>query len=488
MSKPRLSFIIPVFKPRPDVFEKHCKSLAAQALESWEAIFVLDGPSSEARRIIAKHLPEAGVHEIIHAGAQAARNHGGALAQGDFLCFFDSDCVIEPGASQMWVEQFDKRPDVGFIYGGYKFFGEKYAIESQPWDPWALKVRNYVSGCFPMRRSLYPGWTDGLKSLQDWDMWLSLLEKAEKEGWDLNKIGMFTPGYAFATAMPEAGSISGDGCKPEVWLERVDAVKSRHGLKDRDICVSSLDYPHDGTALAKLLDADYQGVPNDKPHRYKTIVQVGFSLGRNVQRHAEIFGDKRVKKVLFWTGDNINEMWNSVSLKQIDAMSQLLNEVATQYCEDAEAQRLLARAGFKAEIKPLPLGKANPLPLPEKKKWAVDCGGQYSPAMAVIERSLPDIPIELVGPASKLTDYTGLIHFFPDRSMSQTMKRALLTGRHVISNVDAPYCHKVDDKDTPEQFVKDTVEKVRALSSIAPAPEAAATYAGSVDSLRGVLA
>jgi len=49
MSKPRLSFVVPVYKPKPDVFEKHCKALAAQALESWEAIFVLDGPCPQAR-------------------------------------------------------------------------------------------------------------------------------------------------------------------------------------------------------------------------------------------------------------------------------------------------------------------------------------------------------------------------------------------------------------------------------------------------------
>lgn len=470
---PRLSFVVPVYRPKREVFERVVKALSVQALKDFDAIFVLDGPSDEARAVIAKAKDKRfRIEEIPHSGAQAARNFGGTLATGDFLCFFDSDCVIEPGASQMWVEQFDKHPEVGFIYSGYKFFGEKYAIESEPWDPWTLKVRNYISGCFPMRRELYPGWREGLKSLQDWDMWLTLLEVAEHRGYDLAKVGLFVRGYAFATAMPDPESISGQGCLPEVWLERVDAVKKAHGLKDRDVCVSSLQYRHDGIALAKLIGADYLDFPNDKPHRYKTIVQVGFSMGENVEKHAAMFQEKGIKKVVFWTGDNINEIYNAVSFRQIDAMSQLLNDVASQYVEDKEAKRLMERAGFKVKILPIPLGKANVMPLPEVKKWAVDIAGAYSPVMAVIERSLPDIPLEMVGPATRISEYTGLLHFFPDRSRSNTIKRAQLTGRHVVSNVDEPFCGYTDDKGDVEKFVAEVVEKVRALSSQKPDPEA----------------
>ena len=158
-----LSFCIPVFKPKPDVFEKHCLSLANQSLKEWEAIFVLDGPSQEARRIISKTMKgfEFQIIEIKHSGAQAARNEGAKHASGEFLCFFDSDCAIEPGTAKFWMDTFAKNPDCALVYSGYKFFGEKYAIEGQPWDPFTLKIRNYISGCFPMRKEFYPGWTDG---------------------------------------------------------------------------------------------------------------------------------------------------------------------------------------------------------------------------------------------------------------------------------------------------------------------------------------
>jgi glycosyltransferase involved in cell wall biosynthesis len=464
MNAPRLSFVVPVYKPKVAVFEKHVKALRDQALKSWDVCFVLDGPSTEARSIINQYLPDARIEEIVHQGAQAARNHGGALAQGDFLCFLDSDCVLEPGASQMWVEQFDKRPHVGFIYSGYKFFGEKYAIESEAFDPWTLKIRNYVSGCFPMRKSLYPGWAPELKSLQDWDMWLSLLKKAEAHGYDVSKVGMYIRGYAFATSMPEPDSISGQGCTPENWLERYEAVKKRQGLPDRKVCVTAIGNRHDGITLAKLIDADYLDYPNDKPNRYQTIIQIGFSLGKGSEKYAENLGGKGVKKFLFWTSDNINEMYNAVSFRQIDAISQLLNEVCTQFCEDKEAQWLLKRAGFKAKIMPIPLGEKKSIPVPEVKKWLVDASGDYSPLISVISQSLPDIPLELAGNASDLSDYVGLLHFYPDRTLTTSIKRAILTGRHVIANVDAPDCVAMDDKGKPEKFVVEVVGKIRELS------------------------
>jgi glycosyltransferase involved in cell wall biosynthesis len=449
----------------------------------------LDGPCPEAKTTIKHNI---GTHdykvlEIPHGGACAARNAGFAEAKGDLLCFFDCDCIIEPGASAMWVEQFDKHPEIGFIYSGYKFIGDKFAIESEPWNPYTLKIRNYISACFPVRRSLYPGWDTSLESLQDWDFWLGVLGKSHELDFAPDKVGRFVPGFAFATAFPDQDSISGRGCGVDVWLSRLDAVKRKHHLTDRDICVSSLEYRADALGLAKLINADFLTVANDKPHRYKTIIQVGFSLGKNVEKHAAMFEEKNVKKVLFWTGDNISEIYHGVSFKQIDAISTLINGMVLQFCEDVEAKKLLTRAGFKAEVLPLPMGSANPLPLPEEKKWAWDISGVYSPMLSAIEQSLPDIPLEQVGPATDLSNYVGLLHFFQDKTVSSTIRRAHMTGRHVVSNVQQPFCGFVDDKWEMEKFITEAVSRVRSLSHYPVSPEAAEYYSPGISKLMGVL-
>ncbi len=480
---PKLSFVVPVFRPKPEVFEKHCKALAAQALTDWDVAFVLDGPSQEARKIIAKTMKDSqfAIYEVPHSGANAARNYGGARATGDYICFLDSDSVIEPGTSKLWVDQFEKFPEVGFVYSGYKWLDpSKPGYDSDAFDPWTLRIRNYISGNFPMRRSLYPGWTEGLKSLQDWDMWLSLLEKAQDSGWDINKVGKFIPGYAFATAYPEAGSISGENCRPEVWLDRVNAVKTLHHLPKRKICVTSVQYRHDGIALAKMIGADYQDNPTGKPHDYESLVFVGVS--------PEISKKSAQKQIVFWTGDDINEIWKATSGDKIDATVILLNACTTQYCEDREAKRLLDRWGFKTEIVPLPLGVPNIQPMPEARKWVVDNAGDYSPMISCIAQSLPDIELEVIDRATKLSDYRGLIHFFPDRTVSASVKRAHLTGRHVISNIQQPFCGFVDDKWDVEKFIVETVDKIRELTDKPADPDAPSMYANSTAKLLEVCA
>ena len=50
---------------------------------------------------------------------------------------------------------------------------------------------------------------------------------------------------------------------PKAWVPlKVDAVKIKHNLPNRTVCVSSLGHREEGIRLAKLIDADYKDVPN----------------------------------------------------------------------------------------------------------------------------------------------------------------------------------------------------------------------------------
>lgn len=466
-----LSFIIPVYKPKSDVLEKCLVSLREQALKDWEAIIVLDGPCPEARGIVKKVFKKCDntvqVIEIPHGGAPRARNEGAKVAIGKYWCFWDSDCVIEPGVSNAWVDLFERRPEVGFIYAGYKFFGDQYAIESERWDPFLLRVRNFISTCFPVRRELFDGWCEDLESLQDWDFWLSVVEKANKLGYDENKVGLYLKGYSFSTAMSDLESISGKGCKPEVWLDRMDAVRRRHGIEPKDICVTSQDQKHEGVKLAKLIGADYQDHPYDKPNRYKTIVQIGFNTDVNkVQRDTNAISRKDVKKVLFWSGENINQLYNGTSVRGMMLYRDLLNGGGVrQFVEDKTAERQMKDMGFNVEVLPLPLvNDAEQLAeLPEKPRWIVDIAGNYNSVMVAVEQSLPDMELEVLmdGVSRPLSEYTGIISLFPDKSLSNQIKRAQLTGRHVISNVQQPFCGFVDESKGAESLIVDVVTKAR---------------------------
>lgn len=459
----RLTFVVPTYQPKIDVFTKAVKALCAQSYKDWDAIFVLDGPSDVARKIIASEFKKKSNHYKIieqeHSGAQRARNEGLRHAKGEFVVCFDSDCVIEVEAASLWVTAFDKNPDVGFVYGAYKFLNDQGAIDTAPFDPWLLRVRNYISGCFPVRRALNPVWNESLKSLQDWDMWLSLVDQGVK--------GKMLPGYHFSTAAPDPGSISGQGCTDAVWLERVDAVKNLHNLPERDVCVSSLTKKHEGIWLAKLIDADYQDIPNFKPHRYKTIIQLGFSfLPDSVEAHCNNFSQKEAKKILFWTCDDVTEIYTRLNLIAVHKYSVLINALTNikQFVQDKTAYDMMTKAGFKVEILPLPMAVGEAKPLPEKPRFVVDCDPNYGFMLNVLSKSLPDVELVNNSGAEKLEDFSGLVHLHPDRTVSIGMIRAVLAGRHVVSNVQAPFMGYVDDKQDLDLLIPQTVEKIRGLA------------------------
>lgn len=455
-----LSFIVPVYN-KEAYLEKCLKSLAEQSLKDWELICVLDGPQAYANDIIRRVMNKVPNHykivEIEHGGACRARNEGFKHSKGDQVVFWDADCIIEPDAAKAWVDIFNDKPEVGFIYSSYKFLDEKGAITAKPFDPWLLRVRNFISGCFPVRRSLVGQWNEDLKSLQDWDFWLGVVDRGG--------VGKFMLGYAFSTAYPDEKSISGQGCGPDVWLERVDAVKKLHGLPERDVCVSAIDGEQDGIRLAKLIDADYQDVPNFKPHRYKTIIQIGFNMDpRQVEVHASIFNQAHIKKILFWTADNISQIYNGVSFSAISKYADLLNAGVTQYVEDLSAKRMMERAGFKVEVLPVPFEATGEIkPLPEKPRFAVDICAEYGHVFTALEKSLPDVEIEMLTGAHKIENYTGLLHFYLDRTMTSSIKRMVLAGRHVISNVQAPFAGYVNDLVAPDLFIPEMVDKIRSL-------------------------
>jgi glycosyltransferase involved in cell wall biosynthesis len=94
----RLSLIIPLYN-RPDEIRELLESLRPQAELLHEIIVVEDGSNVDARSIVDAFSSDLPTRYFFkpNSGPGQSRNYGAERANGDYLIFLDSDCVIPEG-------------------------------------------------------------------------------------------------------------------------------------------------------------------------------------------------------------------------------------------------------------------------------------------------------------------------------------------------------------------------------------------------------
>jgi hypothetical protein len=308
------------------------------------------------------------------------------------------------------MNELSDNPEYGFIYGGYYFVDNEINLpsweggrvtmpyHSQEFDVRELKTSNYIDGSFPLRKEVYwqaaekVGLKDGLwnpnvKSLQDWDFWLSVVV-------DLGVKGKFLPLNQcknFETTMPHKHGLSDDSSKN--WLARVKQIQSLHGIPNPKLCVTAPWAAFHGKSVAKLLDADYKDFPAFKPHDYKAIYVIGFFI-YNFEDIKSLFTSHQywvntevakakgqwngtyplanVKKLVHFIGSDILTL-QKLTLEQISVVKNFLNnDCDGVFVEFEQTQKELAAYGIKSDVVPFPPRKwYDVTPLPKKKAVAV---------------------------------------------------------------------------------------------------------------------
>ena len=151
--------------------------------------------------------------------ANAARNLGFAQADpgSEFLLFSDDDIEWYPDAIGRMVNVLRHNPAAGYAYGTYTMGGREYC--NVQWSAARLRQSNFVSTMSVIRRSAFPGeWDEEVPRLQDWSMWLSMLENR----W----CGVHCGAVIFETAVRDG--ITRNGRVSYEEAERI--VRQRHRL------------------------------------------------------------------------------------------------------------------------------------------------------------------------------------------------------------------------------------------------------------------
>ena len=91
INMPFFSIIIPTYN-RAHVIMRPIDSVLRQTFEDWELIIVDDGSTDDTKSIIESYHDNR-IRYVWQENQErsAARNHGIALAKGEWICFLDSD-------------------------------------------------------------------------------------------------------------------------------------------------------------------------------------------------------------------------------------------------------------------------------------------------------------------------------------------------------------------------------------------------------------
>lgn len=446
MSKePLVSFVIPIFKKSPETLEKCLASLQDMSLKEIEILAIFDGPDPVLEEVAKRFKVQS--HVIEHGGAPKARNAGIALATGKYVSCFDADCFAVPEMAKRWVEEFD-RTGADFVYSGYKFTNEQGGYDSEQFDPYSLQCGNFIASMFPILREKCPRWDESLKAAQDWDFWLTAVENGCK--------GSFIQGYGFETEPSTKGSISYDGWSSDSREETIRIVREKHGITKRDIGVSASVYSMKALHIAKMLGGDIIKGSGVATSNYKLIMSLGYGPQTRFPG-----ASKDCVKVQFWMPWDIDCLY-AIAYKTARETIRLANEEITHnFCNDVISKKRLADLEIDAEVVPLPTEIDDlETDLPETFKVLIDADKAYMPILKDIPRAIPHVKVDFLSGAADIKEYSLLVSFYEHPTVDEGMRRFLLNGRHLITNVQSPFCGYIDTQVDHPSFKNEMVNRI----------------------------
>ncbi len=181
---PKISIIIPVYNHAKKLVQ--ClESIKNQTFSDYEVIIVNDGSTDiqhdELERVVSGQLAVDSCIYQNNAGAPKARNRGFDESKGQYVIFCDADVVMKPDMLAKMNNVLDENPDTSYVYSSFKFGWKKFKL----WEFDADKLREmpYIHTTSLMRREHFTGFDPNIKRLQDWDLWLTMLEKGDAGKW-----------------------------------------------------------------------------------------------------------------------------------------------------------------------------------------------------------------------------------------------------------------------------------------------------------------
>lgn len=149
-------------------------------------------------------------------GANWARNRGFELVKTPYVLFSDDDIEWESYALESMYNALQVHSQASYAYGWYYIDDLEYS--GNVFNAEQLCINNYVSTMSLIRSIDFTGFDENILRLQDWDLWLTMLEQG--------KTGVHCGNVLFETKKRVGITFGGD----IDWAKARYIVAKKHGL------------------------------------------------------------------------------------------------------------------------------------------------------------------------------------------------------------------------------------------------------------------
>lgn len=232
-----ISIIIPVYNGAAKI-AKTLESIKKQSYQDFEVIIVNDGSTDGVDNVCASYLKKIETNQFylfinqVNQGAPAARNRGYKESKGEYLFFCDDDAVLSPLALETMLMALETHPEASYAYSSF-MWGKKL-FKLGEFDSEKLCQMPYIHTMSLIRREDFPegGWDISIKKLQDWDLWLTMLEKGKIGVWIPQVLFTISPGGVYSSWLPSFAYKLFPFLKAvKKYKQALKIVKEKHGLQ-----------------------------------------------------------------------------------------------------------------------------------------------------------------------------------------------------------------------------------------------------------------
>lgn len=202
-----ISIIIPVYN-QANKISKCLDSILNQSYKDFEVIVVNDGSRDNMVEVLEKykntfHVMRYALRVINqeNQGSNPARNRGAQEAKGEYIIFCDADVVMQPEMLETMLNTLEANPEASFVYSAF-FWGRKF-FPLWAYDEQRLREMPYIHTTSLIKREHFPGFDDKIKRLQDWDLWLTMLERGHKGVWISKALFKVETGGTISSWLPK---------------------------------------------------------------------------------------------------------------------------------------------------------------------------------------------------------------------------------------------------------------------------------------------